>query len=50
MALTMKYILTLPALKSFKLVAGEDGLERDVVSAGIADSVGFAGRRGAGLE
>ncbi|MDD6043440.1 MAG: PucR family transcriptional regulator [Eubacteriaceae bacterium] len=37
MALTMKYILTLPALKSFKLVAGEDGLERDVVSAGIAD-------------
>lgn len=37
MALTMKYILTLPALKSFKLIAGEDGLERDVVSAGIAD-------------
>lgn len=37
MALTVKDILTLPALKSFHLTAGEGGLNRDIVTACIAD-------------
>lgn len=37
MALTVKDILTLPSLKSFKLIAGNKGLSNDVITAGIAD-------------
>ena len=37
MALTVEKILTLPALRKLKLIAGRGGLERDIVSAGIVD-------------
>lgn len=37
MSLRIKDILTLPALKNFQLVAGETGLDNDVITAGIAD-------------
>ena len=37
MALTVKDILTLPNLKGFQLQAGGEGLQNDVISAGIAD-------------
>ena len=37
MALTVKDILALPALKAFSLIAGEKGLERDIITAGIVD-------------
>lgn len=37
MALTVKDILELPALKGFQPVAGKGGLDNDIITAGIAD-------------
>lgn len=37
MALTIMDILKLPALRNFRLIAGNNGLNRDITSAGIVD-------------
>ena len=37
MALTVNDILELPALKGFQLIAGNNGLDNDIITAGIAD-------------